>query len=180
MHDYFNNNPIKKFMLRKKLALFLCLIATGTWLCQLHAAAGHTKKQTRDAYVVWEPQLVDATQFSSNSFSTTNGSSFANLIDGDPNTVFHSVWDTEMASASTTVESWVERLGEIFDGVNSDPGYHNLQVELFEPISTFRFEYKSRNSAWHDNPNHIDIYGTNDPTQAPRTPTRTSGRTSPN
>ena len=164
MHDYFNNNPIKKFMLRKKLALFLCLIATGTWLCQLHAAAGHTKKQTRDAYVVWEPQLVDATQFSSNSFSTTNGSSFANLIDGDPNTVFHSVWDTEMASASTTVESWVERLGEIFDGVNSDPGYHNLQVELFEPISTFRFEYKSRNSAWHDNPNHIDIYATNDPT----------------
>ena len=68
-----------------------------------------------------------------------------------------------MAQSTTTVESWVAQLATLSSGINSDPGYHFLQFELDEPITTFRFEYKGRNSEWHDNPNDIAIYATNDP-----------------
>ncbi len=143
--------------------MLLCLMAIGAWLCPLHADTGPQKKLTRDAYVIWEPQLGDASQIISNSNATADGSDYANLIDNDVNTIFHSIWDTDMALTTTTVDSWVAKLATLSGGINSDPGYHFLQVQLSEPASSFRFEYKGRNSDWHDNPNHIEIFATNDP-----------------
>ena len=143
--------------------MLLCLMAIGAWLCPLHADTGPQKKLTRDAYVIWEPQLGDASQIISNSNATADGSDYANLIDKDVNTIFHSIWDTDMALTTTTVDSWVAKLATLSGGINSDPGYHFLQVQLSEPASSFRFEYKGRNSDWHDNPNHIEIFATNDP-----------------
>ena len=151
-------------MKKRKLMMLLCLMAIGAWLCPLHADTGPQKKLTRDAYVIWEPQLGDASQIISNSNATADGSDYANLIDNDVNTIFHSIWDTDMALTTTTVDSWVAKLATLSGGINSDPGYHFLQVQLSEPASSFRFEYKGRNSDWHDNPNHIEIFATNDPT----------------
>lgn len=69
-----------------------------------------------------------------------------------------------MQNAAITEDEWLATLATISGGVNSDPGYHNLQVELQDPITTFRFEYKGFNSNWlFDNPNDIAIYATNDP-----------------
>ena len=150
-------------MKRKILLALLCMLLPGAWLCPLLADTGPQKKLTRDAYVIWEPQLGDASQIISNSNATADGSDYANLIDKDVNTIFHSIWDTDMALTTTTVDSWVAKLATLSGGINSDPGYHFLQFELDEPITTFRFEYKGRNSEWHDNPNDIAIYATNDP-----------------
>ena len=150
-------------MKKRKLMMLLCLMAIGAWLCPLYADTGPQKKLTRDAYVIWEPQLGDPSQIISNSNATADGSDYANLIDNDVNTIFHSIWDTDMALTTTTVDSWVAKLATLSGGINSDPGYHFLQVQLDEPASTFRFEYKGRNSDWHDNPNHIEIFATNDP-----------------
>ena len=150
-------------MKKRKLMMLLCLMAIGAWLCPLHADTGPQKKLTRDAYVIWEPQLGDASQIISNSNATADGSDYANLVDNDVSTIFHSIWDTDMALTTTTVDSWVAKLATLSGGINSDPGYHFLQVQLSEPASSFRFEYKGRNSDWHDNPNHIEIFATNDP-----------------
>ena len=143
--------------------MLLCLMAIGAWLCPLHADTGPQKKLTRDAYVIWEPQLGDPSQIVSNSNATADGSDYAYLIDNDVNTIFHSIWDTDMALETTTVDSWIAKLATLSGGINTDPGYHFLQVQLTEPVTEFRFEYKGRNSDWHDNPNHIEIFATNDP-----------------
>ena len=143
--------------------MLLCLMAIGAWLCPLHADTGPQKKLTRDAYVIWEPQLGDASQIISNSNATADQSDYAYLIDNDVNTIFHSIWDTDMALETTTVDSWIAKLATLSGGINTDPGYHFLQVQLTEPVTEFRFEYKGRNSDWHDNPNHIEIFATNDP-----------------
>ena len=143
--------------------MLLCLMAIGAWLCPLHADTGPQKKLTRDAYVIWEPQLGDASQIISNSNATADASDYKNLLDNDVNTIFHSIWDTDMALETTTVDSWIAKLATLSAGINSDPGYHFLQVQLTEPVTEFRFEYKGRNSDWHDNPNHIEIFATNDP-----------------
>ena len=150
-------------MKKRKLMMLLCLMAIGAWLCPLHADTGPQKKLTRDAYVIWEPQLGDASQIISNSNATADGSDYAYLIDNDVNTIFHSIWDTDMALETTTVDSWIAKLATLSGGINTDPGYHFLQVQLTEPVTEFRFEYKGRNSDWHDNPNHIEIFATNDP-----------------
>jgi hypothetical protein len=50
--------------------------------------------------------ISSADQFSSNSSSADDGSSFANLIDGNTETIFHSHWDTAMADPATTADSW--------------------------------------------------------------------------
>ena len=168
IHSLTDNKTIKThlkkyFMKKRKLMMLLCLMAIGAWLCPLHADTGPQKKLTRDAYVIWEPQLGDASQIISNSNATADGSDYANLIDNDVNTIFHSIWDADMALTTTTVDSWVAKLATLSGGINSDPGYHFLQVQLSEPASSFRFEYKGRNSDWHDNPNHIEIFATNDP-----------------
>ena len=143
--------------------MLLCLMAIGAWLCPLHADTGPQKKLTRDAYVIWEPQLGDPSQIISNSNATADQSDYAYLIDNDVNTIFHSIWDTDMALETTTVDSWIAKLATLSGGINTDPGYHFLQVQLTEPVTEFRFEYKGRNSDWHDNPNHIEIFATNDP-----------------
>ena len=150
-------------MKKRKLMMLLCLMAIGAWLCPLHADTGPQKKLTRDAYVIWEPQLGDASQIISNSNATADASDYKNLLDNDVNTIFHSIWDTDMALETTTVDSWIAKLATLSGGINTDPGYHFLQVQLEEPASSFRFEYKGRNSDWHDNPNHIEIFATNDP-----------------
>ena len=150
-------------MKKRKLMMLLCLMAIGAWLCPLHADTGPQKKLTRDAYVIWDPQLGDPSQIISNSNATADGSDYAYLIDKDVNTIFHSIWDTDMALETTTVDSWIAKLATLSGGINTDPGYHFLQVQLTEPVTEFRFEYKGRNSDWHDNPNHIEIFATNDP-----------------
>ena len=129
----------------------------------IYADIALAKEADSGASLIWESQLGIAEQIKSNSLSTDDGGAYANLIDGDVNTIFHSVWSAEMASGSTTEESWVATLATLSGGINSDPGYHNLQFELSEPVSSFRFEYLGRNSDWHDNPNDIEIFATNDP-----------------
>ena len=168
IHSLTDNKTIKThlkkyFMKKRKLMMLLCLMAIGAWLCPLHADTGPQKKLTRDAYVIWEPQLGDPSQIISNSNATADGSDYAYLIDNDVNTIFHSIWDTDMALETTTVDSWIAKLATLSGGINTDPGYHFLQVQLTEPVTEFRFEYKGRNSDWHDNPNHIEIFATNDP-----------------
>ena len=129
----------------------------------IYADIALAKEADSGASLIWESQLGIAEQIKSNSLSTDDGGAYANLIDGDVSTIFHSVWSDEMASGSTTEESWVATLATLSGGINSDPGYHNLQFELSEPVSSFRFEYLGRNSDWHDNPNDIEIFATNDP-----------------
>ena len=151
-------------MKNKKLMLLLCAMTLGAWLCPLHADTGPQKKLTRDAYVIWDPQILEPSQLSSNSDAgSAESSSLSYLIDNDASTVFHSVWHTDMKLADETVEKWLAALATITGVTNTDPGYHNLQVRLNEPVTEFRFEYKGRNNdTYHDNPNHIAIYATND------------------
>ena len=151
-------------MKNKKLMLLLCAMTLGAWLCPLHADTGPQKKLTRDAYVIWAPQILEPSQLSSNSDAgSAESSSLSYLIDNDASTVFHSVWHTDMKLADETVEKWLAALATITGVTNTDPGYHNLQVRLNEPVTEFRFEYKGRNNdTYHDNPNHIAIYATND------------------
>ena len=90
-------------------------------------------------------------------------SQLPNLIDGNTDTYFHSIWNTGMADPSLTEEMWLDSIYELFP-MSTGSGYHNLSVELMSPVSSFNFEYYSRNEAnWHDNPNDIEIYATNDP-----------------
>ncbi|MDD4760647.1 MAG: hypothetical protein PHU66_07545, partial [Bacteroidaceae bacterium] len=108
------------------------------------------------------PLITDASQFSSNSSSASDGSSYANLIDGNTETIFHSVWETAMADANTTADTWATLMTTSHATEAVGIGYHNLQVALNNPVSSFIFKYSGRNSDWHDNPNDILIYATND------------------
>lgn len=54
-------------MKNKKLMLLLCAMTLGAWLYPLHADTGPQKKLTRDAYVIWDPQILEPSQLSSNS-----------------------------------------------------------------------------------------------------------------
>ncbi|MDD4760425.1 MAG: hypothetical protein PHU66_06390, partial [Bacteroidaceae bacterium] len=110
--------------------------------------------------------ISSADQFSSNSSSADDVSSFANLIDGNTETIFHSHWDTAMADPATTADSWAALQTTWITNNTSNiavgTGYHNLQVKLTEPINNFYFQYTGRNNDWHDNPNDIEILATND------------------
>ena len=110
--------------------------------------------------------ITSADQLSSNSSSADDGSSYANLIDGNTETIFHSHWDTAMGDPTTTAESWdALQTTWITNGPNNiavGTGYHNLQVKLAQPVNNFYFQYTGRNSDWHDNPNDIQILATND------------------
>ena len=158
-------------MKRTILSLLLCTLAFGAWLCPLHADTGPQKKASKAGYIIWEPQITSGDQFSFNSVHTEYSIPYTNLIDGDVNTYFHSVWDAGgMKNASITEDEWVQILSGLYGGVNTDPGYHNIQVALGAPIKSFRFEYKGNNNAtYHDNPNHIVIYATNDASVAAST-----------
>jgi len=111
--------------------------------------------------------ITSGDQISSNSMSNDDGSAYANLIDGDLTTVFHSHWDGAMGDATTTADSW-QTVQEAW--VTANPlnvavgvGYHNLQVKLNQPVSTFYLSLTGRGDTdYHDTPNDIAIYGTND------------------
>ena len=106
--------------------------------------------------------ITNADQLSSNNSSANDGSALKNLIDGDKNSLFHSYWSTEMNNADITNEDWISILDNAAGVTYTGTSYHNLQVKMAEPIKSFYFEYFGRNSDWHDNPNDIAIYATND------------------
>ena len=91
--------------------------------------------------------ITDAGQISANSQSLTDGSTYAGLIDGSNNTIFHSVWDASFASPQIEGSGW-----------------HNLQFNIGREVSKIRFHFDGCNSSsgWHDNPTHITLYATND------------------
>ncbi len=156
-------------MKKQILLLLTCMFALGAWLSPLHADTGPAKKKL-GASIVWEPLIGDPSQLNSNSIATDDAGSNAlgNLIDGDKGSIFHSIWHTDMQNPAITEEEWITTLSTISKnggevGINSDPGYHNLQVMLEAPVSSFKFEFFGRNSDWHDNPTEIEIYATNDP-----------------
>ena len=104
--------------------------------------------------------ITDAAQISSNSNSSSG--SIAALIDGDKSTIFHSYWNTAMQNADITADEWIATMDAVTNLDHTGTGYHNLQVKLNEPVKSFYFQYYGRNSDWHDNPNDIQIFATND------------------
>ncbi len=104
--------------------------------------------------------ITDAAQISSNS-NAADGT-IAALIDGDKNTIFHSFWSTDMQKADITADEWIASMDAVESLDHTGTGYHNLQVKLNEPVKSFYFQYYGRNSDWHDNPNDIQIFATND------------------
>ena len=83
-------------------------------------------------------------------------------IDGDITTSFNSVWNMAMRDPATTAESWEEVILSTYPE-SYGAGYHNLNVSLPSPQSSFFFEYFSRyGTDYHDNPTDIEIYATND------------------
>ncbi len=91
------------------------------------------------------PELItDAKQISSNALQS---GTYANLIDGDVTSVFHSIWDAAVMKS------------ELGEGV----GYHNLQITFNEPVKDMFFKYTGvTGTDFHDNPNNIGVYVTND------------------
>ncbi len=90
--------------------------------------------------------ITSADQIASN--STASSGSLAELIDGNTETIFHSLWDGAMGNIATT------------EGI----GWHNLQITLRKEADKIKFNFNGRNNTdgWHDNPTHITLYGTND------------------
>ncbi|MDD4760320.1 MAG: TIM-barrel domain-containing protein [Bacteroidaceae bacterium] len=104
--------------------------------------------------------ITSPEQFSSNAQSKTDNSDFKNLLDGNMTTLFHSLWKKDFCSPQT-----------------SGLGYHNLQVKLNNPVQKFYFTYRGRSDAkWHDNPNDIVIYATNDDALGSQTDSKTSDK----
>ena len=117
-------------------------------LAQAMSLALDSANNSRNKANEYKKLINRVDQIASNAQSPGNGSAYANLIDGNTSTIFHSVWESNFASAT--------QLGTSY-------GWHNLQFTLNEPISQIRFEFTGRNDAsWCDTPNHITIYGTND------------------
>ncbi len=111
------------------------------------------------------PLVTEASQFSSNNSSPTNYSSFEHLIDGNThyNNNFHSIWNTAMQNADITAEEWIETMNSEANSIHTGVGYHNLQVRLEKPVSSFWFEYIGRTGTLIvDNPTDIEVYVTND------------------
>src|SRR5574344_149202 len=148
------------------LLVALLLMSSAVWNSS-EAANRAVRSLTSDAKYTYDataPLITAATQFSTNNVSTGDSGAdyFGNLIDGNTGTVFHSVWETDMADANVTADSWKATLESKHSGTYTGIGYHHLQVALNDPVSAFIFKYSGRNSDWHDNPNDIMIYATND------------------
>ena len=106
--------------------------------------------------------ITNVSQLNTNSDQDAT-SQLPNLIDGNTSSVFHSVWNTAMAKEDITVQEWTDTINTTYPN-SIGTGYHNLNVALAEPVSSFFFEFYSRPDAnWHDNPSDIIIYATNDP-----------------
>ena len=126
------------------------LVAEGpqTLLASVMNLALDSANMSRNKANEYTKLITSADQISSNAQSAGDGSAYANLIDNNTGTIFHSVWDAAFASPTLPGDSY---------------GWHNLQFTLNEPISQIRFEFTGRNDAsWCDTPNHITIYATND------------------
>ena len=109
--------------------------------------------------------ITDASQFSSNNSSESENSSFAHLLDDETLHThnFHSAWiGSGMKNADITAEEWEQALSD--NNVDfTGHGYHNLQVKLNQPVSSFYFEYIARTGTKYvDNPTDIEVYVTND------------------
>ena len=146
--------------MRKYFMMLTLLLLGGFGLNALEAHAGKAPAPEDKVYT-WsmdEPLLTrvlnDGTgQIVSNAQSggdesPGDGSNYENLIDGNIETLFHSVWSTDFAAD---------------EAPKTGTGYHNLQVRLDEAVDVFFFRYIGRNNdTYHDNPTHIVIYATND------------------
>lgn len=116
--------------------------------------------------------LTSTDQFSTNNVDlkesgvSSAAEAFAHLIDGNINTMYHSYWLRNVFSAENiTEESYAQHLTTLDKSkvLVNGPGYHNLQIKLKQPVDQFYFSLTGRNSAtWHDVPNDIAIYVTND------------------
>jgi hypothetical protein len=103
-------------------------------------------ENVRQKTIDYTPLITKSSQISSNAQSPGDGSSYANLIDGNTESIFHSIWDGTMKTV-----------------VSEGLGWHNLQFALPYAINKMKFNYIGRNSdSWADSPDHITIYGTND------------------
>lgn len=133
----------------------------------------------KEAQTVYDEQTGSKVSIlnSADQLSTNNvdcGSSGANsvpealahLLDGNINTVFHSYWNRSAFSAEKVDAGEYSDLIKSLSGHGVEVnglGYHNLQVRLENPRSSFYFTYIGRNDAtFHDNPNDIVILATND------------------
>ena len=131
----------------------------------------------REAKAVYDEQtgskvniLTNASQLSSNNvdYGSSGASSVENalehLLDNNINTVFHSFWNRAVFSAATvTQETFLDAVAKTSNIAVNGTGYHNLQVKLDVPRSAFYFTMTARNDAtFHDTPNDIAIYATND------------------
>ena len=86
---------------------------------------------------------------------------------------YFSFWDYKMSDPKLTTETWTTFLatpihlsdyGPItsYEGTNT-AGYHNLQIKLNNPLRSVIMRYWGvKNRINHDNPNDIEVYGTND------------------
>lgn len=150
-------------MVNKFLSLvFLLILGSATWNVSAASkmVSRTTNAETTSTYDTSTPLITSADQISSNNCSVGDGSSYANLIDNDKSTIFHSIWSTTMQQTNLSESTWAEEMASA--NFATGTGYHNLQIKLNSPISRFVFTYIGRNSDWHDNPNDIQIYATND------------------
>ncbi len=115
---------------------------------QFAALLDSTKNAYSDALGSRTTLITNATdddsncQLSSNAKEPKEGS-FAELIDGNTSTLFHSVYSTPGPG----------------DGI-----YHNLQIDLKgNATKSFFYEFTGRPGDYHDTPNKFNIYATNDP-----------------
>ena len=146
--------------MRKCFKLLALLLVSCACLNSIDANASKAPAPDEKVYT-WsmdEPLLTNVTndgkgQICSNAQaggdeSPTDGSNYAQLIDDNIGTLFHSIWSTDYA---------------VEEAPKSGPGYHNLQVRLDEAVDVFFFRYTGRNDeTYHDNPTDIAIYATND------------------
>ena len=134
---------------------------------ELASAIASAEDVYNDAMGSKESLLTDASQLSSNNSSEINDvSSFEHLLDDETHYShnFHSAWiSASMTNADITAEEWEAALSTDDKYVFTGHGYHNLQVKLNQPVSSFWFEYVARTGTTYvDNPNDIEVYVTND------------------
>ena len=100
----------------------------------------------------YDKLLTKGSQITSNAKTQNNNVLLDGIISYDSE--FESIWNSKFQDPST-------------EGI----GYHNLQITLNEPIDKFYFEYYGRPapSEYHDNPNNIGVYVTNNPALGIRT-----------
>ena len=148
--------------MKKLVLILLTLLLLGSeWNLSDASSVKTTLPSTLYWYDTDSILIKDAKQLKSNSHSSVD--ELSHLIDGNTETVFHSIWSTTMADSNITDSIWAAELAANHPDEATGTGYHNLQVELKEPISIFLFKYIGRDNtlAYHDNPNDIIVYATN-------------------